>query len=86
MVYDLLGQGVFRIQPSVHVAYRNHHGTVGTSLVSVSNKLYGMETHTSAELVRYSATVLRPLIEHGGSAQGMARCKPGAAGQIVGRL
>jgi hypothetical protein len=67
-VYDLLSQVVFRIQPSVHAAYRNHEDNVGTSLVSVYNKLHGVETHTSAELVRYSATVLKPLIEQLGGA------------------
>jgi hypothetical protein len=67
-VYDLLSQVVFRIQPSVHAAYRNHEDTIGTSLVSVYNKLNGMETYTSAELVRHSATVLQPLIEQIGGA------------------
>jgi Transposase DDE domain len=61
-VYDLLSQVVFRLQPSVHAAYRKHEDTVGTSLVSVYNKLNGIETHTAAELVRHSATELRPLI------------------------
>jgi uncharacterized protein (DUF885 family) len=61
-VYDLLSQVVFRLQPSVHAAYRKHEDTVGTSLVSVYNKLNGVETHTAAELVRYSATGLTPLI------------------------
>src|SRR2546430_3435424 len=77
-VYDLLSQVVFRIQPSVHAAYRNHEDTVGTSLVSVYNKLNGVETHTSAELVRYSATVLRPLIEQVGGA-----CTPWLPGTRV---
>ena len=61
-VYDLLSQVVFRIKPSVRAAYRDHEDTVGASLISVYNKLNGVETHTSAELVRYSATVLVPLI------------------------
>jgi hypothetical protein len=39
---------------------------VGTSITSVYNKLNGLETHTSAELVRYSARELAPLIEHVG--------------------
>ena len=34
----------------------------------VYNKLNGMETHTLAELVRYSAIVLQPLIEQVGGA------------------
>src|SRR6266446_9140226 len=62
-VYDILSQVVFRIKPSVRAAYRDHEATVGASLISVYNKLNGVETHTSAELVRYSAAVLTPLIE-----------------------
>jgi hypothetical protein len=68
-VYELLSQVVFRIKPSVHAAYRAHEDTVGTSIVSVYNKLNGVETHTSAELVRYSATVLAPLITQVGGAR-----------------
>jgi DDE family transposase len=62
-VYDLLSQVVFRIKPSVRAAYRDRADEVGASLISVYNKLNGLETHTSAALVRYSAAVLTPLIE-----------------------
>jgi IS4 transposase len=62
-VYDVLSQVVFRIKPSVRAAYRDHEDKVGASLISLYNKLNGVETHTSAELVRYSASVLTPLIE-----------------------
>lgn len=48
-VYDLLSQVVFRIQPSVRAAYRAQQDDVATSVVSVYNKLKGIETHTSAE-------------------------------------
>ncbi len=61
-VYDLMSQVVFRIQPSVHAAYRAQEAQVGTSVVSVYNKLQELETRTSAELVRYSARKLEPLI------------------------
>ncbi len=61
-VYDILSQVVFRIKPSVRAAYRDHADQVGASLISLYNKLNGVETHTSAELVRYSAAELRPLI------------------------
>ena|SRR5947209_19162899 len=61
-VYALLSQVVFRLKPSVRAAYRNRQDEVGASLISVDNKLNGVETHTSAELVRESASVLRPLI------------------------
>ena len=61
-VYDILSQVVLRIKPSVRAAYRDQEDTVGASLLSVYNKLNGVETHTSAELVRYSAAACRPLI------------------------
>lgn len=63
-VYDLMSQVVFCVQPSVRAAYLAHEADVGTSIVSVYNKLNGLETHTSAELVRYSARELAPLIAH----------------------
>src|SRR2546426_611521 len=62
-VYELLSQVVFRIKPSIRAAYQDRENDVEASLISVYNKLNGVETHTSAELVRYSASVLRPLIE-----------------------
>src|SRR2546427_6194723 len=62
-VYDVLSQVVFRIKPSVRAAYREREDEVGASLISVYNKLNGLETHTSAALVRSSASVLTPLIE-----------------------
>lgn len=64
MVYDLMSHVVFRIQPSVHAAYRAQAAQVGTSVVSVYNPLQEIETHTSAALVRESARKLAPLIEH----------------------
>src|SRR5256886_17268392 len=61
--YDVLSQVVFRIKPSVRAAYRDQEEKVGASLISLYNKLNGVETHTSAELVRYSAAVLAPVSE-----------------------
>jgi hypothetical protein len=63
-VYDVLSQGVFRIKPSVRAASRDQEAQVGASRISRYNKLNGVETHTSAEVVRSSAAVLAPLIEH----------------------
>ena len=51
-VYDMLSQVVFRIKPSVRAAYREQEDTVGASLISVYNKLNGVETPTAAALVR----------------------------------
>jgi hypothetical protein len=58
-----MNQVVFCVQPSVRAAYQAHQNDVGTSLVSVYNKLHGLETHTAAELVRYSARAFAPLIK-----------------------
>lgn len=55
---------VFCVQPSVRAAYQAPQDDVGTSIVSVSSKLNGLETQTSAELVRYCARAFAPLIEH----------------------
>lgn len=66
-IYDLMSQVIFCIQPSVRSAYQSKdNDEVGASLASVYNKLNGLETETSAELVRYSAGVLSPLIEQVG--------------------
>lgn len=61
-----MSQVVFRLQPSVHAAYRAQEAQGGTSVVSVYNTLKEIEPHTSAALVRYSAQQLAPLIAHMG--------------------
>jgi hypothetical protein len=61
-VYDLMNQVVFCVQPSVRAAYQAHQDDVGASLVSVSNTLNHLETHTAAELVRSSAREFAPII------------------------
>jgi hypothetical protein len=65
-VYDMMNQVVFCVQPSVRAAYQAQQDDVATSLVCVYNKLNNLETRTAAELVRYSARELTPLIEHMG--------------------
>ncbi len=77
-VYDLMSQVVFRVQPSVRAAYLAQASDVSTSIVSVYNKLNGLETHTSAELVRYSARELTPLIKQMGG-----ECAPWLKGYRV---
>jgi hypothetical protein len=61
-VYDMMNQVVFCVQPSVRAAYQAHQDDMGTSLVSVSNKLKHVETQTAAELVHYSAREFAPII------------------------
>jgi IS4 transposase len=65
-VYELMSDVVFRHQPSVRAAYQAQARELATSLASVYNKLNGLETHTSSELVRYSAAQFTPLIEQVG--------------------
>src|SRR5437764_15223854 len=47
-VHAVLRQGVFRIQPSVRVAYRDHADQGGASRISLYNKFHGIEPHTAA--------------------------------------
>jgi IS4 transposase len=65
-VYELMSDVVFRHRPSVRAAYQARARDIETSLTSVYNKLNGLETHTSSELVRYSAAQFTPLIEQVG--------------------
>jgi hypothetical protein len=62
-VYAVLSQVVFRIQPSVHAAYRDQAAKVGASLLSLDNTLNGIEPHPAAALVRSRAAELTPLLE-----------------------
>ena len=68
-VYEIMSEVVFRHQPSVRAAYQARAHDIETSLTSVYNKLNGLELHTSAELVRYSAAEFTPLIEQMGGAR-----------------
>ena len=65
-LYEVMSAVVFAIKPSVHAAYQGREAEVGASVVSVYNKLKGIELQTSAELVRYSATTLAPIVEQMG--------------------
>ena len=65
-VYELMSTVVFTIKPSVHAAYQEREAEVGAWVVSVYNKLKGIELPTSAALVRYSATALEPVVEQMG--------------------
>jgi hypothetical protein len=65
-VYDLMGQVGFCVQPSVRAAYLAPAADGGTSIVSVYNKRHGIETRTSAALVRYSARECAPGMAHMG--------------------
>jgi IS4 transposase len=69
-VFDVMSQVVCGSRNSVHAAYQASTEDIGVSITSVYNKLNGIETNTSAELVRYAAKQVEPiLIKLGGTSR-----------------
>ena len=62
-VFDLMSQVVCGSRPSLNAAYHASREQIGVSITSVYNKLNGIEATTSAELVRYAAGEVSPVIE-----------------------
>jgi hypothetical protein len=61
-VFSLMSEVVCARQPSVHAAYQAARADVPVSVTSVYNKLAALEPTLSAELLRYSARQLAPLV------------------------
>jgi hypothetical protein len=61
-VVDLLSLTVCGVRKSVNAAYTAVHERVGVSVKSIYNKLNGVETNVSQELVRRTATRLRKVV------------------------
>ena len=51
-IFELMGLVVFKVFPAVNTAYKEKKDNVGVSLTSVYNKLNGLETNTSRQIVR----------------------------------
>ena len=62
-VFDIMSQVVCGSHPTVHAAYQASEEEIGVSVTSLYNKLNGIETNTSAELVRYAAQQVEPILE-----------------------
>lgn len=62
-VFDLMSQVVCGSHKSLHAAYQASAQEISVSVTSTYNKLNGVETETSASLVRYSAEAVTPIIE-----------------------
>jgi len=62
-VFNLMSQVVCGSQKSVNAAYQATNDELGTSIVSVYNKLKGLDVNTSAGLVKYAANEATPIIE-----------------------
>jgi len=65
-VFDLMSQVVCGSHKSLHASYQESAQEIGASVTSIYNKVNGVETTTSASLVRYSADAVRPIIEEMG--------------------
>ncbi len=62
-VFDIMSQVVCGSRRSVHAAFQASREDIGVSITSLYNKLNGIETSTSAELVRYAAQQVEPVIK-----------------------
>ena len=62
-IFDIISLVVLGSRPSVHAAYQASKEDIGVSVTSVYNKLNGIETSTSAQLVRYAVQQVQPIIK-----------------------
>ena len=58
-----MNQVVHGRHPSVHAAYQANNENIPVSITSVYNKLNGIEPNVSADLVRYAAGQVEPIIK-----------------------
>ena len=65
---DLMGQVVCGVRQSVCSAYQAGVADIAVSLTALYNKLNGVETQVSAELVRQPSATLASVVEHLGAA------------------
>mgnify|MGYP002632859132 CR=1 FL=1 len=62
-VFDLMSLVVRGNHPSVHAAYQAKKEDISVSITSIYNKLNGIEPNISADLVRYAAEQVEPIIK-----------------------
>ena len=61
-IVEIMMPVVTNIRPSVHASYKTQKEKIGISQTSVYNKINGVETNVSAELVRYSAAQIQKIM------------------------
>jgi len=61
-IFKLMSLVVQGTHQSIHAAYQESKKNISVSITSVYNKLNGIEPETSAELVRYAAGQVEPII------------------------
>jgi hypothetical protein len=68
LVADLMGTVVCGIRPSMHAAFQAHSDEIDVTIKAIYDKLKGIETHVTRELVRDTAARLGAIIDHTGGA------------------
>ena len=63
-VVEMMNTVVCGIRPSIHAAYQAQASEINVSVTSVYNKLNGIETNVSAELVRETGASMEAIIRH----------------------
>jgi hypothetical protein len=64
LVADLMGTVVCGIRPSMHAAFQARSDEIDVTIKAVYDKLKGIETHVTRELVRDTAACLGEIIDH----------------------
>jgi len=62
-LFDIMSLVVFGSYPSVHAAYQASKEDISVSIISIYNKLNGIEPEISALLVRYAVEQAEPIIK-----------------------
>lgn len=64
LVADLMGTVVCGVRPSMHAAFQAHSDDIAVTIKALYDKLKGIETHVTRELVRDTAAQLAEIIDH----------------------
>ena len=64
LVADLMGTVVCGVRPSMHAAFKARSDEIDVTVKALYDKLKGVETHVTRELVRSSAARLAEIIDH----------------------
>jgi hypothetical protein len=77
-IFNLMSAVVFKTHPSINAAYKEQGESIGVSITSVYNKLNGLESTTSAALVRDTAREQAAIVEQMGG-----QCAPWLPGYRI---
>ena len=77
-IFNLMSAVVFKTHPSINAAYKEQGESIGVSITSVYNKLNGLESTTSAALVRDTGREQAAIVEQMGG-----QCAPWLPGYRI---